>query len=87
MKEFDEEDDIEQPKIPWDKRLQDFFDSLMPYLLRVWEKRKHWLIVNAVGAVVIVLWMLLFAKPYYDVSVDIFPDYGSKLSSIRRNRG
>ena len=78
MKEFDEEDDIEQPKIPWDKRLQNRLDFLMPYLLRVKEKRKKWLIANTIGAVIIVLGILLFAKPYYDVSVDILPDYGNK---------
>ena len=81
MKEFDEEDDIEQPKIPWDKRLQNHLNFLMPYALRVWEKRKNWLIANAIGAVVIILGLLLFAKPYYDVSVVILPDYGGKLGS------
>jgi uncharacterized protein involved in exopolysaccharide biosynthesis len=76
--EDDFEESKEQEKGPWDKRLQDFFDSLTPYLLRVREKRKKWLIVNAIGAVIIVLGILLFAKPYYDVSVDILPDYGNK---------
>ena len=74
----DREEISEQKKEPWDKRLQDFLNTLQPYILRVQEKRKKWLIANAIGAVVIILGMLIFAKPYYDVSVDILPDYGNK---------
>ncbi len=78
----DLEESTEQEKIPWDKRLQDFFGSLTPYLLRVWEKRKKWLIINCIAAIVIVLFMIFIVKPYYDVSIDILPDYGSKSTSV-----
>ena len=77
----DREEISEQKKEPWDKRLQVFLNTLEPYILHVKEKRKKWLIANAIGAVVIVLFLLLFAKPYYDVSVVILPDYGGKLGS------
>ena len=78
----DLEESTEQEKIPWDKRLQDFFGSLTPYLLRVWDKRKKWLIINCIAAVIILLFMLFIVKPYYDVSIDILPDYGNKSSSL-----
>ena len=58
----DREEISEQKKEPWDKRLQDFLNTLQPYILRVQEKRKKWLIINAIGAVLIVVWMLIFAN-------------------------
>ena len=72
----------EEKIVRWDEQLQNLLNSLIPYLLRIWKKRKKWLMINGIGAVIIIAFMLLFAKPYYTTTIYILPDYGSNLSSL-----
>ena len=77
----DIEDTEEQEHIPWDVRIQTTLNALQPYIQRFREQRKGWIWWNAGGIVVLVAGLFLFAKPYYDASVIILPDYGSKMGS------
>ena len=78
---FDEDAEKRQ-KISMEKKLEEWRDILMPFMLLIWQKRKTWMIYNGAALVLILLYLFFLAKPYFTVSVDILPDYGSKSSSL-----
>ncbi|MBL1214491.1 MAG: hypothetical protein HND52_14130 [Ignavibacteriae bacterium] len=60
--------------------LEDTIRKIKPYIDKLWAKRKQFLIFNGVVAVLAVIGLLLFAKPYYTSTVSILPDYGNQSS-------
>jgi uncharacterized protein involved in exopolysaccharide biosynthesis len=71
-----------QKDVAWEKQLQSLFDRLLPYLLRIWNQRNKWILINGIGLLVILLYLLFLAKPYYDATIYVLPDYGNKANSL-----
>lgn len=63
-------------------RLVVFLGRVKPMLDLLWRVRKKLLIINATVAVVSVLILLLFVKPYYKSTVTILPEYGNKAGTL-----
>ena len=62
------------------QRLQKLADAIAPYYHRLWEERKNFLRINAAVLLLTIILLLLFAKPYYEVIVEILPDYGNQAN-------
>lgn len=58
--------------------IQSLLNFLRPYVLLLWRVRRRIMIALGVETVIIITVILLFAKPYYECTVTILPDYGNK---------
>jgi len=61
---FDEDAEKRQ-KISMEKKLEEWRDILMPFMLLIWQKRKTWMIFNGAALVLILLYLFFLAKPFY----------------------
>jgi uncharacterized protein involved in exopolysaccharide biosynthesis len=64
----------------YNQRLQKLADTIAPYYYRLWEKKRKFLRINAAVLFLTIILLLLFAKPYYEVIVEILPDYGNQAN-------
>src|ERR1035437_8430956 len=70
-----------------EEKIQDFVEKLRPYILKLWDKRKKLLIINGVVLILSFLCLLLLVKSYYESTVTILPEYGSKSSMLSQFSG
>jgi uncharacterized protein involved in exopolysaccharide biosynthesis len=70
-----------------EQKIQDFIEKLRPYILKLWNKRKKLLILNGAVLVVTLIFLLFIIKPYYESSVVILPEYGSKSNMLSQLSG
>lgn len=68
------------------QKFEDWFknlaDKIRPFAVRLWEVRKKLLIFNGAVAVVIIAYLYLIAKPYFESTVTILPEFGSKSTTF-----
>ena len=74
-----EEEEIEDTRT-FEEKFKDFVAKIKPYKDRLWAVRKKFLIVNLVVLILALAYLLFLAKPYYESTVTILPEYGSKSS-------
>jgi uncharacterized protein involved in exopolysaccharide biosynthesis len=48
-----------------------------PYLLRLWEHRKYFLIFNFLSLVIVLLWLIVLYKPSFESEIVILPEFNS----------
>ncbi|NWF89172.1 MAG: hypothetical protein HXY50_06870 [Ignavibacteriaceae bacterium] len=81
MAEQDPKKDSQQPQ-----KFEDWFKNLVekirPGARRLWELRKKLLIVNGIVAAITIIYLYLIAKPYYESTVTILPEFGSKTTTL-----
>jgi uncharacterized protein involved in exopolysaccharide biosynthesis len=70
-----------------EEKIQDFIEKIRPYLLKLWDKRKKLLIINGVIFTITLLFLLFIVKPYYESSISILPEYGSKSNMLSQLSG
>ena len=70
-----------------EEKIQDFIEKLRPYFLKLWNKRKKFLIINGSVLIITLLFLLFIIKPYYESSVVILPEYGSKSNMLSQLSG
>ena len=73
---------VYEEEIPFREAFKDYAKRMRPYILRLWEARKKFFYINGGIAVLSVLYLLFLAKPYFDSTVTILPDYGNKSSAM-----
>ena len=65
-----------------DQHLNNEFQSILavlqPYVVLLWQIRKKILLILSIEFVLIVAFIYLFARPYYESTVTILPDYGNQ---------
>ena len=66
----------------FEEKFKDFVEKIKPYKDRLWSVRKRFLIVNFVVLILTLAYLLFLAKPYFESTVTILPEYGSKSSSM-----
>ena len=66
----------------FEEKFKDFVEKVKPYKERLWSVRKRFLIVNFVVLILALAYLLFLAKPYFESTVTILPEYGSKSSSM-----
>src|ERR1035438_1951192 len=70
-----------------EEKIQDFIEKLRPYILKLWYKRKILLIINGTVLILTLIILLFIVKPYYESSVVILPEYGSKSNMLSQLSG
>src|ERR1035438_2054315 len=70
-----------------EEKIQNFIEKLRPYILKLWDKRKKLLIINGVVLIITLLYLLFIVKPYYESTVVILPEYGSKSNMFSQFSG
>jgi uncharacterized protein involved in exopolysaccharide biosynthesis len=70
-----------------EEKIQDFIDKFRPSFLKLWNKRKKFLIINGTVLIITLIILLFFVKPYYESSVVILPEYGSKSNMLSQFSG
>jgi uncharacterized protein involved in exopolysaccharide biosynthesis len=61
-----------------EEKIQESVEKLRPYIQKLRDKRKKFLIINGAVLIISLIYLLLLVKPYYESSVVILPEYGSK---------
>ena len=70
-----------------EEKIQDFIEKFRPYFLKLWDKRKKLLFINGAILIITLLYLLFIVKPYYESSVVILPEYGSKSNMLSQLSG
>jgi len=70
-----------------EEKIQDFIDKFRPYFLKLWNKRKKFLIINGIVLAITLLILLFLVKPYYESTVVILPEYGNKTNMLSQLSG
>ncbi|MBK9284676.1 MAG: hypothetical protein IPM51_10225 [Sphingobacteriaceae bacterium] len=78
--------EIKKDQTAQPQKLEDWFKNLIekirPYVKHLWEIRKKLFIVNGVVAVILLVYLYLIANPYFESTVTILPEYGSKSTTL-----
>ena len=56
-------------------------ETIRPYVYRLWDARKSFVIINIVVAILCSAYFILLVKPTFQSSVDILPEFGTKSLS------
>ena len=68
------------------QKFEDWFknltDKLRPYIMKLWDVRKKLMFFNGVIAVLVLVYLYLITKPYFESTVTILPEYGSKSTTL-----
>lgn len=57
-------------------KLEALIVLVKPYTVRLWEKRKEFILINAASLVLVLIWLIVLYTPSYEAELVIFPEYG-----------
>ena len=80
MNEFNNQDPEQEQ--PFNERFKLTVEKWRPYILRLWNARWKFIIINSVVLVLTLAYLLFLTHPYYNSTVTILPDYGNKSSGM-----
>ncbi len=63
-------------------KIKELIDKVRPYATRLRELRKKLFIFNSIIGILVLVYLYLIAKPYFESSVTILPEYGSKSTTL-----
>lgn len=66
----------------FEDKFKKFIDSIRPYIDRLWQVRKKLVIFNSVIFALLIVYFYLISKPYFESSITILPEYGSKSTTL-----
>lgn len=66
----------------FEEKFRSVIEKVKPYIKKLWGKRKKIIIVNTAVLIIALAYLLFLAKPYFNSTVTILPEYGSKSSSV-----
>lgn len=68
------------------QKFEDWFknlvDKIKPYTEKLWNVRKKLILINGIAAAILLIYLYLIAKPYFESTVTILPEYGSKSTTL-----
>ena len=71
----------------FEEKFKDFVEKIKPYKEKLWAVRKKFLLVNFIVLILALAYLLFLAKPYYESTVTILPEYGSKSNLLSQLSG
>ena len=71
----------------FEEKFKDFAGKIKPYKERLWAVRKKFFIANLIILILALAYLLFLAKPYYESTVTILPEYGNKSSMLSQLSG
>ncbi|MDR3666517.1 MAG: hypothetical protein P4L35_06730 [Ignavibacteriaceae bacterium] len=63
-------------------RIKKLIEMALPYFEKLWSKRKSILIFNGTVLALVLLFLIFISKPYFESTVSILPEYGSKSNML-----
>lgn len=71
----------------FEEKFKSFIDRVSPYIKKLWINRKKILLINTIILIVTILYLLFLTKPYFQSTVTILPEYGSKSNMLSQLSG
>ena len=71
-----------ETELTTEEKFRHSIGKVRPYIFNLWAARKKFLMFNVIILILTLTYLLFLAKPYYDTSVTILPDYGTNVSSM-----
>lgn len=71
----------EQPQKNQDK-IKNLIEKVRPYAITLWGLRKKLLLFNFIVAAAAIAYLYIFGKPYFESTITILPEYGSKSTTL-----
>lgn len=70
-----------------EEKIKAAVEKYRPYIMRLWQARWKLVMINGIVAVLTVLYLLFIAKPYFESTITILPEYGNKSSMLGQLSG
>ena len=84
----DQDTDLEpEDNRSFEEKFKSFVEKVKPFLNKLLINRKKILIVNTVVLIITLAYLLFLTKPFYQSSVTILPEYGSKSNMLSQLSG
>lgn len=80
------EEEIEDNRT-FEEKFKDLVEKLKPYFSRLWLNRKKIIYINVIVLVLTLLYLIFMTKPYFQSTVTILPEYGSKSNMLSQLSG
>jgi len=71
----------------FEEKFKSFVEKVKPYFNKLWSNRKKIIIINVVVLIITLAYLLFLTKPFYQSSVTILPEYGSKSNMLSQLSG
>lgn len=81
-----EEEEIEDNRT-FEEKFKSFIAIIKPYILRLWSNRKMFALFNLAVLILTLAYLLFLSKPYFESTVTILPEYGSKSNMLSQLSG
>ncbi|MBK7629858.1 MAG: hypothetical protein IPJ23_03985 [Ignavibacteriales bacterium] len=76
------EEEEQEDTRTFEEKFTSFIQKVRPYFTKLWSNRKYFAIVNFAVLILTLAYLLFLTKPYFESTITILPEYGSKSSSI-----
>jgi uncharacterized protein involved in exopolysaccharide biosynthesis len=86
LEDQDNNSDIEDNRT-FEEKFKDFVKKIKPYKYRLWAVRKKFLLFNFIVLILALVYLLFIAKPYFESTITILPEYGSKSNMLSQLSG
>jgi len=87
-KKTDQDSDLEpEDNRSFEEKFKSFIEKVKPYFNKLWSDRKKLLIVNTAVLILTLVYLLFLTKPFYQSTVTILPEYGSKSNMLSQLSG
>ena len=71
----------------FEEKFKTLSKKIKPYKDRLWAVRKKFIIINFVVLILALVYLLFIAKPYFESTITILPEYGSKSNMLSQLSG
>ena len=71
----------------FEEKFKSFIEKVRPYIKRLWAVRKKFILVNFIILIIALAYLIFLAKPYFESTVTVIPEYGSKSSMLGQLSG
>lgn len=84
----DQDKDLEpEDTRTFEEKFKDLVEKLKPFFNKLWSNRKKIVIINSVVLIISLAYLLFLTKPYFQSTVTILPEYGSKSNMLSQLSG
>ena len=71
----------------FEEKFKSFVEKVKPFLHKLFSNRKKLIIFNTIVLVIVLAYLIILSKPYYESTVTILPEYGSKSNMLSQLSG
>ena len=71
----------------FEEKFKSFMQKVRPYINRLWSNRKKFIIFNFIVLILTLAYLLFLTKPFFESTITILPEYGSKSNMLSQLSG